>query len=411
VPAHPSRAAIAVRRRPKDRKAQIARASAEAFSAFGYHAVSMEAIANKLGISAPALYRHYTSKYELFRDAVLSLGQQLVDATAPGEATDGADPGEALDRVVNGLIDAAVANRESGGLYRWEARYLRADDQAALMEQFRRANHRIHRPLTAVRPALTSAERWMLSSAMLSVVGSIMDHRAKLPVVQMRSLLSELALAMLSANLPSPGQVESRPPRARIFVASGAGNYGAGNYEALLHASMVLFGRRGYRETSMEQIASAVGMPASGIYRYFTGKGEILATTLRRASDRVSAELSSVVDAEAAPEDVLIRLIEAYVALSFDNPELACVYYAEHRNLAPADQTMLRNVQRSTIESWVRLLVAARPRWTPAQARLVVHAAMALVVDIGRLVQYDDSPYSQACVRRLMETALFGDRD
>ncbi len=72
----------AVRRRPKDRKAQIARASAEAFSTLGFYGVSMEAIASRVGISAAALYRHYSSKYELFRDAVLSLGQQLVDCTA-----------------------------------------------------------------------------------------------------------------------------------------------------------------------------------------------------------------------------------------------------------------------------------------------------------------------------------------
>ena len=70
-----------IRRRPKDRKAQIARASAEAFSALGYHAVSMEAIASRVGISATALYRHYPSKYNLFRDAVFALGEQLVDCT------------------------------------------------------------------------------------------------------------------------------------------------------------------------------------------------------------------------------------------------------------------------------------------------------------------------------------------
>ena len=69
-----------IRRRPKDRKAQIARASAEAFSALGYHTVSMEAIASRVGISATALYRHYPSKYDLFRDAALALGEQLVAA-------------------------------------------------------------------------------------------------------------------------------------------------------------------------------------------------------------------------------------------------------------------------------------------------------------------------------------------
>ena len=75
-------------RRPPDRKAQIARASAEAFSALGYHGVTMEDIASRVGVSATALYRHYSGKYELFRGAVLSLGQQLVDATDFAELSD-----------------------------------------------------------------------------------------------------------------------------------------------------------------------------------------------------------------------------------------------------------------------------------------------------------------------------------
>src|SRR5690242_2270000 len=81
LPATPVEPPIATRRRPKDRKAQVERAAAEAFSAAGYHAVGMEAIAAKVGISAAALYRHYPSKYDLFRAAVLNLGQQLVDYT------------------------------------------------------------------------------------------------------------------------------------------------------------------------------------------------------------------------------------------------------------------------------------------------------------------------------------------
>src|SRR5215218_6589874 len=95
----------AVRRRPKDRKAQIARASAEAFSALGYYGVSMEAIASRVGISAAALYRHYSSKYELFRDAVLTLGQQLVDSTAFADDAANDDPQQTLRRLIAALID------------------------------------------------------------------------------------------------------------------------------------------------------------------------------------------------------------------------------------------------------------------------------------------------------------------
>ena len=223
---------------------------------------------------------------------------------------------------------------------------------------------------------------------------------------EVRALLGESAAAILAADLPQPGEVFPRPVSWRIFAED------AGVYEALLHASMALFKDRGYSETSMAQIAKAAGVPVSGIYRYFSGKCEILTTGLRRAADRVSGQLSPVVGALTEPRQALTLLIDAYVATSFANPELAAVYYTERANLTPADQTLLHNVQLSTIDSWVRLLTAARPSLTATQARFLVHAAMALVVDLGRMVEpevsADQSAYLQACVRKLMEVTLFG---
>ncbi|HEY2086965.1 MAG TPA: TetR/AcrR family transcriptional regulator [Mycobacterium sp.] len=170
--------------------------------------------------------------------------------------------------------------------------------------------------------------------------------------------------------------------------------------------------RKGYSETSMAEIASAVGIPISGIYRYFPGKCDILATGLRRAADRVSGRLSAILTGLTEPGQMLTLLIEAYVAISFANPDLAAIYYTERVNLTRVDQELLRSVQRSTIDAWMRLLAAARPALTKTQARVLVHAAMALVVDVGRLVHYensaDNSAYSQACVRKLMEATVFG---
>jgi len=385
------------RRRPKNRKAQVERAAAEAFSAAGYHAVRMEAIAAKVGISAPALYRHYPSKYDLFRGAVLNLGRQLVDCTDFVDT----EPQTTLHQVTSALIDVTLANRSSGGLYRWQSRYLRPQDQARLADQLRLVNRRIHKPLTALRPDLSPSQRWMLSAALLSVIGSIVDHRVPMSDDDIRALLTDVGLAVLSADLPAAGASQPEPPRPQLFSDAGL-------YESLLHASMRLFDMRGYRETSMEQVAAAVGMPTSGIYRYFSGKSDLLATAMRRAADRISGELSMILGADDHPRDVLTRLIAAYVATSFANPELAFVYYAERVNLAPADEVLLRNVQKSTIDSWVRLVTSAWPALTGIQARFRVHAAMALVVDVGRLVHYDGSPHSQACVRRLMEITLLG---
>jgi AcrR family transcriptional regulator len=390
-----------IRRRPKDRKAQIARASAEAFSALGYHAVSMESIASRVGISATALYRHYPSKYDLFRDAVLALGEQLVQCTAfCDEAEADADT---LQGLIAAIIDTALVNRESGGLYRWEARFLRGDDQTTLNGQMRTVNHRIQRPLLALRPGLTSRQRWMLSSSMLSVIGSIVDHHAKLPAVHIRAVLAEVATAISTADvvLPTDAIVEESERRRRIGVDPS-------KYEALLTEAVALFNRKGYRDTTMEEIASAVGMPTSGIYRYFSGKNDILAAIYRRAADRLSSEASSILGAVTDPEEALTGLIDAYVKRSFDHPELAYVYYTERVNMAPADQKILRNLQRATVESWVRLVTAIRSDWTVGQARFAVHAGMALVIDVGRLVHYDSTAASRVMVGGLLDLTLLG---
>ena len=135
----------------------------------------------------------------------------------------------------------------------------------------RTVHHRIQRPLTRIRPELTSRQRWTLSTAALSVIGSIVDHRAK-----------------LAADLPGIEDAVADP------APSGSAIIEMSKYEALLNESMQLFNLQGYRDTSMEHIATAVGMPASGIYKYFTGKSDILAAAFRRAADRLSAELSGI---------------------------------------------------------------------------------------------------------------------
>lgn len=400
-----------VRRRPKDRKEQIARASAEAFSTLGFYGVSMDVIASRVGISAAALYRHYASKYDLFRDAVLSLGQQLVDATAFVDGTVCEDPRLELRRLAAALTDTAMANRDSGGLYRWEGRYLRGDDQASLIAQMRTVNHRIQRPIAIMRPGLTSRQRSILSIAMLSVIGSIVDHRAKLPAVQVRALLAELSEAVTAVELPDVGDVDdvgdvedvAEEPRTRAPAVNETSKY-----EALLNESLRLFNIKGYRDTGMEDIAAAVGMPASGIYRYFAGKSDILAAVFRRAADRLSDELTAITASIADPEEALTAIIDAYVARSFAQPELDYVYYTERLNMSPTDQKILRNMQRTTVESVVELVIAVRPEWTPAQARFAVHAALALVIDLGRLMQYADAPQNRAVLQRLLDATLLG---
>lgn len=161
-----------------------------------------------------------------------------------------------------------------------------------------------------LRPGLSSRERWTLSAAALSVIGSIVDHRTALAVRDMRVVLAELAIATLFAELPT--FTEARPVQSTPQDPAVDGD----RYETLLRESMLLFHKQGYRETSMEDIAAAVGMPASGIYRHFDSKAELLAASFRRAADQVSADVANIVVAERDPRRAMQRLIAAYVERS-----------------------------------------------------------------------------------------------
>lgn len=61
-----------------DRRTQILSAALQAFVDEGYHHTSMDAIAERVGVTKPVLYRHFSSKLELYLAIVDSQNDELV---------------------------------------------------------------------------------------------------------------------------------------------------------------------------------------------------------------------------------------------------------------------------------------------------------------------------------------------
>jgi AcrR family transcriptional regulator len=190
-----------IRRRPKNRRAQIAAASAAAFGALGYHGVSMEDIASGLGISSAALYRHYPSKYALFREELLRVGKAMTESVElPEEAADWTAE-HRLGHVLDSLIGVTIENRATVTLVRWEVRYLEPEDQEVLNEQQLTVVRALGDQLAALRPALGENDVRVLRAAMLSAITSIADHHATLPTKPLVRLLNSASLAISEADL------------------------------------------------------------------------------------------------------------------------------------------------------------------------------------------------------------------
>ena len=68
-----------------DRKSEIIKATLELASEYGLAAVSMNKIAEKLGISKPALYKHFESREEIIKNMYSFLREEAKQNIAAGE--------------------------------------------------------------------------------------------------------------------------------------------------------------------------------------------------------------------------------------------------------------------------------------------------------------------------------------
>ncbi|WP_327112463.1 TetR/AcrR family transcriptional regulator [Nocardia sp. NBC_01730] len=384
-----------VRRRPKDRKVQIIRAAARAFSERGYYPVGVDEIAAEVGISGPALYRHFTNKYALLVAAAEEGARHLLNVA---DAADDArlDPPRRLDALIRAISEHTIEIRREAGLYRWERRYLERDDRVRIKKIYDDLNNTLAAPIARLRPAAPQADVAMLAAGVLSAIASISAHRTTLSSARLLPLQREMAWAILRTELPAaPADPDPGPPVRGIPLTS--------KREQLLAEAIRIFGRQGYHEASIEEIGGAVGINASSVYRYFTSKADLLAAAFYRTGDRLAIAITEALAEATSKEDAARRLADRYAKLSFAMPEIMPVYYAEFSNLPQAEQHKLRAIQRQNVLEWANLLDG-----DPVAARFRVHAAIGLVIDVGRLIRFDSRPAQLARVTALMDAVLHG---
>ncbi len=72
--------------------------------------------------------------------------------------------------------------------------------------------------------------------------------------------------------------------------------------ERILDSAFALFSTKGFTETSMRDIADAVGIKAASLYNHFSGKQELFEALIKRETGYVEEQLKSL-GAMASPDD------------------------------------------------------------------------------------------------------------
>lgn len=385
--------------RPKDRKQRIESAATQAFALRGYHQVSMSDVAASVGISAPALYRHFANKYDLFKHTAFGIVDAVENATddvAETTVAAGVPPREQTTSLIHSTLDSLIQCRGTGEIIRWESRYLEPADRASVDQRLTKVYDRFSSALKELRPELSEEDRALQSRAAFAVLASVTMHRTSISSATAEYLRAASQRA-LDADLPA----------ATAFTAPAAtGIPSTAKREQIVARSIELFFARGYNLVSIEEIGGAVGITASGVYRHFESKSGILAAACSRAAEylgQVTRDVFAAVDSNAQALD---ELIDAYVEAQLAHHKLLQVYIAESTNLSDDERERLLALQRDHIEEWAGLLRAVKPQFSASEARCVAHAGFHVVDSLGRVLAWQDTPSNRTRVAHLMRAVL-----
>ncbi len=160
----------------------------------------------------------------------------------------------------------------------------------------------------------------------------------------------------------------------------------------IIAAAAAMIADRGFHVTRLEDVGQVVGISGPGLYRYVSGKDDMLAQILVDISVRLVDGARAVMDRsraeEWAPDRTLRELLSFHVEFAVTEPDRIRVQEREIGNLAPQQREKVRSLQRMYISMWVEALRRSNPELTEDAARVRVQLAAGLINSSRHVVRW-----------------------
>lgn len=113
----------------------------------------------------------------------------------------------------------------------------------------------------------------------------------------------------------------------------------------VMAAAVAVFSERGYRATSMSDIAAKLGMGKASLYHYVASKEEVLIDLYEDVLRENVIAARRIASAGSSARDALAELIADRVAYTCRNRELLRVFFEEEAELPARQQSRLVSVR------------------------------------------------------------------
>jgi AcrR family transcriptional regulator len=181
------------------RREQILRAAAQLFAERGSRAVGVDDVGAAVGVTGPAIYRHFASKDAMLAEMLVRISERLLAGAAEVIAAAGESPTAQLRALVDFQVDFALDNpalitvqdRDLGALNERDARRVR-QLQRRYVEEWVAVIGRLH-------PEASTAACRARAHAVFGLINSTPHSAGRLARPAMAALLAAMAEASVGA--------------------------------------------------------------------------------------------------------------------------------------------------------------------------------------------------------------------
>ncbi len=130
-------------------------------------------------------------------------------------------------------------------------------------------------------------------------------------------------------------RARTRPASRNVLPPELAPMDGERRREHILRVAAHLFRTRGYRGTSMRDLAEAVGFTKSSLYHHFRSKQDLLLEILQHTVDRAIRRLERIARSSLSPSERLRLAVENHIVHLIEDLDNVVCFIEEGKNLAP----------------------------------------------------------------------------
>ncbi len=149
----------------------------------------------------------------------------------------------------------------------------------------------------------------------------------------------------------------------------------------IVKAAAELFSTKGYRATTVRDIADRAGMLSGSLYAHIDAKEDLLIEIVRQAADQFATAIAPITDSSLPPVEKLTAAIHAHMQVIADSRSWSAIYLDDDTDLSDAGRREVRSLRRAYEGYWADILKEGQARgdFSPedsALSRLLILSAL-----------------------------------